>query len=410
MKHITTIIVLALLCLTGCKTDKLPESGYWRAFLIPDSTRPDLEIPFNMEITEAGEHSIKAMIINAAEKLEIDEIIITGDSILFRLPFFEGTIEAQMLKNRMQGIYTHRGSGRSWSVPFHAEHGITDRFPEALENAAGNISGRWEVSVGGGDQTEKQIGEFTQEGNDLTGTFLTTTGDYRYLQGKVAGSRLMLSAFDGAHALIFKADLSPAGTLENGIFCGGPSWKGEWRAFRNDTVTLPDPTTLTYLKPGYDRLEFTFPDLDGDPVSLSDPRFAGKAIIVQILGSWCPNCMDETRYLTGIYNEYQNKGLEIIGLCYESGNREKSVQAIRRFTTRIGAGYTFLYAGESNKRKAGETLPMLNRILSFPTSVFIDRSGKVRKIYTGFAGPGTGEHYLALTAEMRETIENILHE
>jgi peroxiredoxin len=120
--------------------------------------------------------------------------------------------------------------------------------------------------------------------------------------------------------------------------------------------------------------------------------------------------MDETRYFTELYNEFKAKDLEIIALCYESADREKSASAIRRFRDNIGAGYTFLYAGESNKRKAGETLPMLNRILSYPTSVFIDRQGTVRKIFTGFSGPGTGKHYLELTAEMKETVEVMVKE
>jgi len=220
----------------------------------------------------------------------------------------------------------------------------------------------------------------------------------------------MLSAFDGAHALVFQAGLTPEGTLENGSFCGGPSWKGEWRAVRNDTVNLPDPTILTFLKPGYEKLEFTFPDLNGKPVSLSDSKYIGKPVIVQIIGSWCPNCMDETRFFADLYLQYKDKGLQIIALSYESANREASIKAIERFKSNIGADYIFLYAGESNKRKASETLPMLNQTLSFPTSIFIDRNGKISKIFTGFSGPGTGKHYTELTSEMTKTVERIVRE
>jgi thiol-disulfide isomerase/thioredoxin len=403
-----------LLCMlslmAGCRVAEKPEIGQWRAVLIPDSTRPGLEIPFNLEIRQPGDSALVAVISNAGENLLVKEVTLTGDSILFNLPFFEGTIQAHIKKNRLDGTYTHRASGRAWSVPFYADFGITDRFPRYTDKPAGKISGRWEVTVRSGNQAEKQIGEFQQEGSQLTGTFLSTTGDYRFLQGKVAGTKMFLSGFDGAHALVFQADLKPDGTLANGIFCGGPSWKGEWNAIRNDTVTLPDPTTLTFLKPGFDRLDFTFSDLDGKPVSLSDPQLAGKAIIVQIIGSWCPNCLDETRYLTELYKEFHSQGLEIVALCYESSDRDKSIKAIRRFRDNIGAEYIFLYAGESNKRKAGETLPMLNRIVSFPTSIFIDRSGKVRKIFTGFSGPGTGSHYTELTGEMRKTAGELILE
>jgi thiol-disulfide isomerase/thioredoxin len=394
----------------GCRNSGMPDAGNWRAVLIPDTSRPSLEIPFNLVITRSDARAVTATILNAGEEIAITEVDILEDSIHFRLPVFEGTIDARLKGTGMEGTYTHRGSGKSWTVPFRAVYGITDRFPALTAPPAGDISGRWEVMAGSGDQSEKQVGEFVQENGHLTGTFLTTTGDYRFLEGKVSGSKVVLSGFDGAHALVFQADLMSDGSLGNGFFCGGPSWKGEWQAVRNDTVTLPDPTSLTYLKPGYDRIDFTFPGLDGKPVSLTDARFQGKPVIVQIIGSWCPNCMDETRFLSGMYNQYKSNGLNIIALCYESANFENSVKAIDRFRKSIGAEYTFLYAGESNKRKASETLPMLNRILSFPTSIFIDRNGKVVNIYTGFSGPGTGSHYTGLTEKMIRTVREMVRE
>ncbi len=407
--HLLLILILTVL-LGSCEKTRLPQSGSWRAVLIPDTSDPTMEIPFILEIKHNDGQTLTAAIRNGNETIEIKEIIQDNDSIHFHLPVFEGTIDSRLVKNRLEGTYTHRSSGRSWTIPFFAEHGITDRFPEHTGNPAANLSGRWEVRAGAGDQAEKQVGEFVQQGSRLTGTFLTTTGDYRYLDGKVSGSQMMFSAFDGAHALVFKADISADGQLTNGTFCGGPAWKGVWSAVRNDTVTLPDPKTLTFLKPGYERLEFAFPDLDGNLVNLNDLRFTGKTIIVQILGSWCPNCMDETRFFAGLYRKYKDKGLEIIGLCYESNDPAKSVKAIKRFRDQTDAGYTFLYAGESNKRKAGGTLPMLNRILSYPTSVFVGNNGIVRAIFTGFSGPGTGEHYEQLSGEMEELLKTLLGE
>ncbi len=396
--------VIATLILAGCQGAHQPATGSWLAELMPDTIHPEIRIPFNLEIIHPENQGIQARINNAGEEIIIREIEVSGDSIHFQLPVFEGSIDARFLEKHMEGTYTHRAGGRSWTIPFLADFGVTDRFPRLTGDPSGDISGRWEVQVGSGDQTEKQIGEFVQNGSHLTGTFLTTTGDYRYLEGKVAGTRMMLSAFDGAHALVFSADLLENGSLGNGSFCGGPSWNGTWSAIRNDTASLPDPTTLTFLKPGYTSLDFSFPDLLGKQVSLQDPRFQGKPLIVQIIGSWCPNCMDETRYLTALQKKYKTYDLNIIALCYESSDFDQSVKAIARFKEAIGAGYIFLYAGESNKRKASETLPMLNRILSFPTSIFINRSGEIEKIFTGFSGPGTGQYYEDLTREMEETV------
>jgi len=54
-----------------------------------------------------------------------------------------------------------------------------------------------------------------------------------------------------------------------------------------------------------------------EKVSLSDPKYKNKAVIVQIMGSWCPNCMDESAYLSKVYKQYNKQGLEIIALAYE---------------------------------------------------------------------------------------------
>jgi hypothetical protein len=55
--------------------------------------------------------------------------------------------------------------------------------------------------------------------------------------------------------------------------------------------------------------------------------------------------------------------------------------------------YKIVFGGTSKKSEAAKTLPMLNHIMSYPTTIFIDRKGKIKKIQTGFNGPGTGKIY-----------------
>ena len=118
--------------------------------------------------------------------------------------------------------------------------------------------------------------------------------------------------------------------------------------------------------------------------------------------------MDESRFFADLYRKYKSKGLEIIALCYESDDAEASRKAIMRFKSDVNAGYTFLYAGESDKRKASETLPMINRVISYPTSIFINRQGEIQKFFTGFTGPGTGKYFDILSVEMTKLIESML--
>ena len=216
---------------------------------------------------------------------------------------------------------------------------------------------------------------------------------------------MMLSTFDGSHSIVFKADIKSETELVNGIFRGSPSWRSDWVAVKDDNAQLADPGNLTYIKDGYDVIEFSFPDIKGNIISLSDERFNNKAVIVQILGTWCPNCMDETNYLAQLYDKYKDQDLEIIALCFELFEGEKANAAIDRFQEHTKANYTFLHAGGANKKEAAKQLPMLSKVISYPTAIFIGKDKKVHKIHTGFTGPGTGKHFEKLSKEFEEAIE-----
>lgn len=128
---------------------------------------------------------------------------------------------------------------------------------------------------------------------------------------------MMLSCFDGAHSIMFKAKIESENSMTEGVFRGSPSWRSEWIASRDNDYVLPDAGNLTYLKDGFEKLNFSFRNTQGEYVGLSDEQFKDKAVIVQILGTWCPNCMDETKYLASLYETYKDQGLEIIALCFE---------------------------------------------------------------------------------------------
>jgi hypothetical protein len=53
---------------------------------------------------------------------------------------------------------------------------------------------------------------------------------------------------------------------------------------------------------------------------------------------------------------------------------------------------------------------MLNHVISFPTTIIIDKKGKVRNIHTGFSGPATGDYYLDYITEFNHLIDELLAE
>jgi thiol-disulfide isomerase/thioredoxin len=146
-------------------------------------------------------------------------------------------------------------------------------------------------------------------------------------------------------------------------------------------------------------------------VSLSDERFRDKVVVVNIFGSWCPNCNDEAPLLEDWYRRYHDRGLEIVGLAFEfTGDRERDARMVRKFARRHGIEYPLLLAGTSDKAVAARTLQHLDRLVAYPTTVFIGRDGKVRRIHSGFAGPGTGEHHERLVRELETLLESLLAE
>lgn len=123
--------------------------------------------------------------------------------------------------------------------------------------------------------------------------------------------------------------------------------------------------------------------------------------------------MDETAFLSDYYNRNHNKGVEIIGLAYErTADYAESKAALIPFQQRFKVQYPILITGVevSDKQRTEKTLPQLESIKAFPTSIIIDKKGNVRKIHSGFNGPGTGEHFTEFKKEFEETIGELLGE
>lgn len=196
-----------------------------------------------------------------------------------------------------------------------------------------------------------------------------------------------------------------------GQFYSGNHWKEPFVAKKNPDYELPEIDELTFLNDGYKSLEFSFPDENGNMVSLSDERFKDKVVLVQIMGTWCPNCLDSSKFYTEFHNKNKENGFEVVALTVEfKKNPEAAFENIERLRERIGMTYPILLAqyGSGSKSKMQDKLPALNHIISYPTSIFIDRTGRVRKIHTGFNGPGTGEKYTSYKAEFERFVGELL--
>lgn len=381
---------------------KLP-AGTWRGVL---TNAANAEIPFNFSVKDSAGRQLLT-IFNANERFKVTDIKSQGDSVYIKMPLFDSEFKLKLQGKQLNGQWIKHVGERNVAMQFTANQGQNWRFIQSPEKPAYNISGRWLAVFGEGADRDTTVGEFKQTGNRLTGTFLTTTGDYRYLEGTVSGDKLYLSCFDGGHAFLFTATVKDAQTITDGKFGNSP-----WTAVKNANAKLPDAFSLTVLKPGYKKINFTFPDLDGKKVSLDDARFKNKVVILQITGSWCPNCMDETAFLVNYYKKYHKRGVEVVGLAYErTTDFNKSRNAILQEKNHFNVPYPLLVTGyTSNKQETAKSLPMLQNFVAFPTTIIIDKNGDVRKIYTGFSGPGTGSHYAEFVDTFEKLTEDLLAE
>jgi thiol-disulfide isomerase/thioredoxin len=407
-------ILAALAALGGCHRSAAQggaapgvKLGSYRVVL----QTPGGELPFGLDL-EQKDSQVIGYLVNGPERLLLREVKIAGSHLEIRMPGYENLLSADADGDQLKGeIFLVKLGGKNQHVPLHASLGENYRFfaNPATDNA--DVSGRWAVNfIDDGGAAEVAVGEFSQSHDVISGTFLTTTGDHRFLAGQVKGDEVYLSTFDGAHVFLYKAKIATDGKL-TGDFWSGLAFHEKWTAKRDAGAQLPDAYGLTAMRAGVKRFDFAFPDLSGKTVSSGDPQFHGKVLIVALAGSWCPNCHDEAAFLAPLYKDYRGKGLEIVSLMFEHfGDFPQAAEATQRFRQHYGIEYTTLIAGVSNKDEAAKKLPMLQSFVAFPTTIFIDRKGNVRKIHTGYSGPATGDHYIQFVSEVKSTLDQLLAE
>ena len=383
-------------------------SGKWRGSLI---RKDEITIPFIFDI-ETNPSGMVMNIINAEDTIRVNNFSLIGDSVLITLPFFDAEFMVKVSATKMQGRWTRHLPMGNTSIPFEASINQT-RFDESHKTAL-NLNNTWDVKFfdTAFKDSSDAIGKFQSSPKKITGTFLTSTGDYRFLEGVFDGEKIRLSTFDGSHAYLVIADFNPQNNrISNGVFYSGLNNKEFWNASFNPKAALPDAEKLTFLKQGFETVQFEFPDLDNKPISLEDARFKGKVVLLQIMGSWCPNCLDESKLMTSIYQQYQSSGLEIIGLCFEKSEDINIVKKnIDNFKNQLNITYPLVIAGNTQKGSVNKALPMLANFVAFPTLIIIDKKGIVRNIHTGYSGPATGIYFTEFKDHFIANLEKYLNE
>lgn len=414
MRAIKLILGLFVtLSIWGCQSsaDTSLKTGTWRATL----TRDGQSLPMILDVSKNPDGKTYTIYsVNGGERLKMDTAYFEQDSLHIPMQLFDSEITAVVNGDKLTGVYKRLdGDNVVGTLPFQATFGDNYRFfKQDAGTGVKNVSGKY-ATIFKNEVTKDStvaVGNFTQKGNVVEGSFLTPTGDYRFLTGNVKGDSLFLSTFDGSNAYLIKAAILKDGVLKGAFWSGLKGFK-TFTSVLDDQAALPDATKLTYLKPGFETVDFTFPDANGEPLSFKDPRFKDKVVIIQILGSWCPNCMDETNFLVPWFKKNKSRGVEIVGLAFEHSNDlAVSAPKLKRMVSRFGIDYPVLLAGTNTNEATARALPMLNKVMSYPTTIFIDKKGKVREIHTGFSGPGTGKYYDEYVTDFNKLMDKLISE
>jgi thiol-disulfide isomerase/thioredoxin len=376
-------------------------AGLWDATVVVGG----VDVPFRMEITGSGA-GVKGSFFNGDEKVTSTSGRFTNGALALSFDEYETKLEATLKDGRLEGQYS-RGT-RGAPYPFQAKRFVA--APPADERVP-SIAGLWNI------QTKSAKGESAwhlivrQSGPEVSAVILRVDGDTGTLTGAFRHGTFVLGHFSAARPMRLEIAPQADGSLS---LVQNDERDKPLTAIRAEQALakgLPqpsDPSRFTSVKDPTEPLRFSFADLNGKIVSNADDRFRGKVIIVDISGSWCPNCHDETPFLVELYRKYHDRGLEIVALSFEEAAQLKNPTRLRAFIKRYGIQYTVLVAGEP--REASEKLPQTVNLNSFPTTFFLGRDGRVRSAHAGFPGKASGKFHEEAKQEMTHTVERLLAE
>src|ERR1700728_2588944 len=379
-------------------------SGLWDATI----SFGGQDIPFQLQIAGDGSH-IQGWLFNGDDKVVASGASFHDGSLVLNFDSYAAKLEAKLQDGALVGQY---GPMLKKSYPIAAHrHPAGIAFNGNL--SAPSIDGIWEVAVKSskGEQAWRLI---VQEKNALnvSAAILRVDGDTGALTGSYKDGKFILSHFSGGRPALMILTPASDGTLA--IDMTDLHGKSQMTATRPDVARakgLPPPTDPdhhTTAKDASEPFRFSFPDLSGKIVSNTDARFQGKVVLVNITGSWCPNCHDEAPFLAELYRKYRGQGLEVVALSFEEGDQLTTPTRWRAFMKEYGIESTVLRGGTPDDRDAKLTQPV--NLNSWPTTFFLGRDGRVRFVHAGFPGPASGELYHKAVHEFDAQVESLLAE
>ena len=357
-------------------------------------------LPFNFSVTNDS----TLVVQNSSETVDFS-IVYSKDSIFIKSKVFEGFIKGVLDDNKINGVFVIESLDRS--VPF-TSYMSNNRFNIDFDDNKKLTLNRWKFVFNPNmDNSSFSVGIFNSIGqNEISATFRTTTGDYGYMHGGYKKNKIVLSTFNGSRAYLFEAEINND-SVEGVMYAGNHS-KTIVKGVLDNDFELSNEYSLTSIKDRNQKFDFSFENTTGKLISIDDKFYDGKSMVIQLMGSWCSNCLDESKFYVDYINKNELSDIEFVALAFEyAKTKDNALNSILKLKKQLGINYPILLAqyGSSDKSRALEKFPMLNKIISYPTTIFLDKNKDVIKIHTGFNGPATGEKYTEFINEFNSTIK-----
>ncbi len=394
--------------------NKSIKEGTWRGVF----TVNEKQVPFNFELRTGGAskslENASLALVNGSRRDYFVVKQIAPDSIFVKMNTYDAALVAKIEDDgRLTGSYKSLVPNfRGNALPFVAEWGKTYRFVEPGKDIAptASLTGKWKINIISKDPSSHRVALLEQKGNRLTGVVMSVVGDTRELEGTVQGNEFTLSGFTGPSPILIRGtvneDKSISGEIGLGIYVNQ-----KFEGTLDKKAELPDPYALTHLKEGVTKFDFNLPDLTGKQVSLSDAKYRGKVVIIDIVGTWCPNCTDQTAFLAPWYRANKQRGVEAIAVGFEQkDDLDYAKYTLGKLRDKYGIEYDILFGGLADKKLASEKFPSLNKMMAFPTTIIIGRDGTVKQIHTGYTGEVTGKYFKQYVKKWNRDLDKYIAE
>ncbi len=343
------------------------------------------------------------------EKTPIPEIIQRGDSLIFLFTEYGAEMHARWDGSRLEGTYL-RIRKDTTAIKFSAITASTQLQPARADQMSVPPVGKYQVyfdKESGIDSST--VATFWVRNDTVFGTLIAPDGDYGLLAGQHFGRRVQLGRFTGWQVMLVELNQS-FGNWTGLVYSRKDPPQGFFLEPRPELPKEPLGTRKTAMINPRAPFKFSGITIEGDTLAHTDARWKGKALIIDIMGTWCHNCMDEAPLLQQLYSEYKDEGLEIVGLSYEiKDDIELGKKNLRLYRDRFGITFPLLYCGTTDDEVIQEQIhSQVNDFFAYPTAFFVGRDGRVQAIHVGFKGIGTGDEYQHQVQEFYETVKKLL--